>query len=771
MENDQTEVSLDLYFNRKDSKFTHFKLFEDTYEILSDYIHIPIDKNKFIYGNDILPSKIELLNKVTNYTISHIFNLYFGANIGQCFLGNIKGSTYELLFKDIDSLKISKEDLDLSKYDDLGTENRKRTLLINCPFEDININGHKFVFSDFKYSCFQGNSIQYSIYSLEKNLICSSEIEIIKIIEDIPKYIDEHKKTLIEFYSKVEKYLNEEETLIIESPKELVNLYKEIQSFDIQFMNYQEKKLEKDLDNLVYVDYFFIKSFYEIFCNKVNKISKNKKYLKKIFNFLEKYKTKIKNDFSLTTFQKIIIIRTYCYLFMKSSSLENFKRQNFQYYIISRADNNSIFDLCFKFINSFIDKLTIKSKLFFPLLQINSGIGYYTEEQNVYSFSMINLKMLKDHLREIIPTILFFHKCKGTSNAAITYPPDGSIIINTNLIFNKTDISLFEKKLKNEVELKKGKNIAIILFRYLLHEMMGHKKFMYKNYNISDSPKRAVTPNNELITLVNENNKVENDNFWKILTDYNTSRGDSGHYLEGFLGKYGDIFIINLFDITPNLGFLLDNVELFVSDDLSLLENSIIGTYALDDIELEERVKIGKKFMKNNNLEISKEAKNITSDNIFQDKKKVKHIIIEKQKNIFEEKQKKLYIKDENKEKSEKNVEKNLEEDDEKNCKEKSEEKNEENSEDYSKNQNESSESNEYNEDSEDNEDEEEDSLEEENFRKKVKEVCTKFKYSEVKKILSNSELDDETKHIYNKASSILRFKDYNPFVYYDKKT
>lgn len=69
---------------------------------------------------------------------------------------------------------------------------------------------------------------------------------------------------------------------------------------------------------------------------------------------------------------------------MISSGLENFKNQKFQYILISKSEDNSVFKLCYNFINSFIDKLTTKSKLFFPLLQINPGIRYYRKNKSIF---------------------------------------------------------------------------------------------------------------------------------------------------------------------------------------------------------------------------------------------------------------------------------------------------------------------------------------------------------------------------------------------------
>ena len=101
MKDIKSHVTLELYFIKKNIIFTHFILLGNLYSIISDYIKINIEEKNFKYGNDVLPTKIQLFNINTkNYAVSHIFNLYFGKNIGYCFLGNEKGATYELIFKD-----------------------------------------------------------------------------------------------------------------------------------------------------------------------------------------------------------------------------------------------------------------------------------------------------------------------------------------------------------------------------------------------------------------------------------------------------------------------------------------------------------------------------------------------------------------------------------------------------------------------------------------------------------------------------------------------
>ena len=61
----------------------------------------------------------------------------------------------------------------------------------------------------------------------------------------------------------------------------------------------------------------------------------------------------------------------------------------------------------------------------------------------------------------------------------------------------------------------------------------------------------------------------------------------------------------------------------------------------------------------------------------------------------------------------------------------------------------------------EDEDNEEEDSLDDNHFREKVRENWRKYSYIDVKKLLKNTNIDQETIHIYCKVALILQAKDY----------
>lgn len=91
---------------------------------------------------------------------------------------------------------------------------------------------------------------------------------------------------------------------------------------------------------------------------------------------------------------------------------------------------------------------------------------------------MMNLEMIKSHLKDIIPEILFFYS-KNDNKEAFTNPFDGYITINKKNLFPKDNIDDFQNSLVQK-NLLKGKDNAIKLFRILLHEMMGPKNFLIR---------------------------------------------------------------------------------------------------------------------------------------------------------------------------------------------------------------------------------------------------------------------------------------------------
>ncbi len=635
-----TKANFEIHFIFSESQFTHFKIFDKIYEIPKNSIIIDIDDNKFKFGKDFIVTQMDIISEEKEKIIrTHSFHLYYGENIAYCYL-NIIGSTYELIFKEPDishfsQFKISSNNIDLNKFDNFGNEERKRLILINYK-DDIPlfINGNKFFLPDFKPKIITSNSFQLSFYNIKEKIVSATEITLLNnIIVDIEKYINDNKNILSNFYQEIKAFSKEEITSIDKHKKklnEIINKNVNILDFEIKFINYPNNYLEKILNNDEYVKVFYIKNIYSLLNNKKNKILKNRDYFLKSISLFEEYNEKFLEDKSLTNYQRILVINNFFEIFRNSKGIEGFKNQKFKYYNLSKSNKNSIFSLTLNFLNSFINKLTTKSKLFFPILQINSDIGYYKGEQ-VYTFNIMNIEMIKTHLREIVPNILFFYG-RNSKTEAYTKVDDGSIIINTKNTFIRDNIDDFQKELKDK-NLLEGKNKAIYLFRLLLHEMMGHKKYLYKNSQKPLSPIKVINKEGKLISLVHINKNEDNENCWKIFGDPQEAKGDSGHYLEAYLGQIDGEFVIHMFDKAKNLGKLIDNVELFVDENLEKLKQYIHLKYQLtscnyridcSDMNIDEEI---------NTIENDKKIKNIfLSKKTKRNQKKEEEKIIKKKK-------------------------------------------------------------------------------------------------------------------------------------------
>ena len=108
-------------------------------------------------------------------------------------------------------------------------------------------------------------------------------------------------------------------------------------------------------------------------------------------------------------------------------------------------------------------------------------------------------------------------------------------------------------------------DIAMDIVLDLIHESMGHKKYLLVGQGIL-SPKKIIK-NKELIELkhINEyNSNNANDNSEYVLTSKkDKNKGDSGHFLELAYGKVDNTLITKLLFDMKNKGKLIHRPDLF----------------------------------------------------------------------------------------------------------------------------------------------------------------------------------------------------------------
>ena len=258
--------------------------------------------------------------------------------------------------------------------------------------------------------------------------------------------------------------------------------------------------------------------------------------------------------------EKIRILSSYFHILSDCKKKEDLNIP-IRHFIFSERKKNSILDKVYQFYNNFIEELTEEDEIFFYLLQIDSGYGFY-KKNKVYTFDLTNIQMVKNHLKELFPKSLTFYK-SNNGGIAFTSSITEAISINENFIMydKKNDIDYNSDNLiltNNEIN-----DIAMNIILLLFHEFMGHKKFSLSQ-NPGTSPKKIIK-NKKLIELKHKNEYKKNEqNCEYILTTHsNKNKGDSGHFIELCYGKFNNELILNSLLDLKNKGKIIERIDLF----------------------------------------------------------------------------------------------------------------------------------------------------------------------------------------------------------------
>jgi hypothetical protein len=552
--------------------FTQIEIFDNIIQINPNQeykIEIPI--STFKGRKDRIVTKI--IMKKNDFKITSFFNIYYGHNFVNCFLG-IKEyfKTYEFLFRNFKEInQLFFFDKINFNYDFFGsTKDRRRVLIINSPTE-ILIGDDIFSLQNLEYlrDNRETNSFQLSIYNLNKKKIVTQ-----------PIYLEENidKKISIElfknFYNdfKLGNQIKEEEVL----QNEIKKYFKEI-----PYKHFKNIFKNENFNNHLYICIYYL-------YKKISKYEKN--IIKLAIDKLEKYYTILNNDSTIELYQKIITLKSITIALkdkIKNSTniketLDNF---NLTIYNNEKIKNTPLYNISINFIKELIQQLSGDSLLFYPLLLLDCGVGYY-ENESIYTFNMLSPEMVIEHLNECLNSfILLTERTDNNTYNAYNFKLTGTIVLNERKIF-KT----FNKKKEEEDEIinnflfEKNEDLlydnSIIVIKNLLHELFGHKKFKLDYYE--SSPKKFFTINGDLKCfqkakeirnnkVVIKKNDLENRNFY-ILKD--PEKGESGKFLEFFFDStyFGDIS--NIIDKLKNLRKIIKNINLWIGD-LSILKEYI----------------------------------------------------------------------------------------------------------------------------------------------------------------------------------------------------
>ena len=359
--------------------------------------------------------------------------------------------------------------------------------------------------------------------------------------------------------------------MILNYYKKIINLY----DFNLQLPKQYLKEYFKN--NTIEFETIFKYNNYYLFNIGKKKYSKDIIFFKEICNKLEQFYNEIKNEESLEIYEKIILLSRITQILSDSPNNDSLKEMNVQYSIVSKCEKNSIIDKAINFYDQFVEKLTDKSKVFHSLVNLDSGIGEYTQE-SVYTFDMTNLKIIKAHLKELRPKVIIFFTLKN-NNLANTQKIFPCVAVNRYKFFKES----LEKKIDFEKKLKISEDdindYAVNLFTIFYHESMGHNKFAY-NKNCCVSPSKIINESKTLITLKRKCDfKEDTENVEYVLGEDCFNKGDSGTFMDLAYCKFGRILITEMMREVKDKGNLINRVDLFVDENCEVLKKYITLKY------------------------------------------------------------------------------------------------------------------------------------------------------------------------------------------------
>ena len=612
--------SIDLYFFYFQVKLIdrfQFSFQTEEQKITNNWMHIPIPESVFIYGKDKCQMSIKLFEVNSDKNQEFNFYIYYGENKAYIQLDKLVNKTYEIILRSIENLKIVGIDNEFTELDSIENTDRKRLVLINYLLNNLTINNETYYLDDIikrNYPVENSNLDSISSYQISE-IDLKNKTFIVKSFEpkdycDMKFLVDEkdHYKLFSQELDKL-NYIhddNDYKTTLNEIDKN----YRYLSNYDFINFNKTNEYLEKSFktNNTLDIDLFFnffkCCFFFEYLYDFLNNRSIMLSFISKIEEIFEIIKEKDNNIIPI--YEKVRALNALFFTYSNCKDINELIALNIKYYFLSEIEENSILDRVMKFFDKYIDELNEKSVAYENLLFLDGGHGYYNKEK-VYTYDLTNLKMLKSHLKEVLPKILIFCYIEN-DEIALTTPEFGGILINEfHLLKNHRSIKNYKYIDYNYpycafIKEEELNDIAMNITLNLIHEIMGHKKYALCETGIQ-SPKKIVNKKSELIELkhMNEYNPNIKDNNEYILTS-DKSKGDSGHFLELCYGKVNNILITKLLFDMKNKGKLINRADLFVDSGQKLKE------YVLLRKTLEKR-KI--KFNFNNNKTIENDIEDM----------------------------------------------------------------------------------------------------------------------------------------------------------------
>ena len=633
----------------------------------------------FKFGKDKANIFIKLFVKYGNVAHTLKYQIYY--NFNNIYLGKENedgGYNVELDFRNFKELKVNSGKLKFDSFDDNNTKERKKLTLLNYNKTSIKVNNMVISFKDLIETC----PIKSDFYRISIDMKGNDTKIIVQPLEEIKEpnlhVLNEIKSTIEKFYKELSDSIENDKksnnfktdynSILIKYSSKIPSIFYELN----KSTDYLEKYFEEniiDLDIVFKYEIFrlfkeFINKFHEEDNNKndendeieddenseMNEVDKDNEnneikneLLINFFEEIHKLYEQIKNE-KLKIYEKIGLLVKINNIFLNCEDMNDFNELNINYVILSNCQSGSILDKTKKMFKDFISNLNESSKIFSYLLNVDSGAGYYNQEK-VFTFDMTNLNTLKNHLEDIFPKVILFYVLND-NNLGNTDKNTGCIAINLNhinLYDDDLNTVVFDQKLKDE---DLANEIAITIFLILLHELTGHKKFLYNKNSDNDTPKKIFDELNNLIEFKRSSKYKENDSDNEYLLSSELSeegKGESGIFIEFAFGKEKNDLLTQLLIFLDDKNKLYGRTDLFVGENFDILkkyvilrktaENKHIKITDLKKLDIEEQINELEKYLQS--LEFVEEKNEFDSEekkNEFDSEEKKKELLGKKRK-------------------------------------------------------------------------------------------------------------------------------------------
>ena len=608
MEADNSQLILN--FIGKKNIFSEFKVFGNVYNFEKNKIEIP----NALFGpkreKKLVEFKLIPKNNKTEKELSFYLYIYYGINKVYCFVEEINGLLFDIIFLDDKIDAIDYKGLELKEFNTLENDSRTRFVFINSPssfkVKDIYLELKIYI----PFELIQTNkSFQIAFFDFYKNAYAIKAINLEENELLIVNVLKKNKSILIEFLNNIEKLIKKKE----ENEEEYKQLCQKV-PLEKNIINFSQDKelLKKEFDNedlyhLIYI-YMLWLVFSAIFFpddnnksnennidndNDNNNRAENKDDSKdenesfsdeyvfnytifEVFENITQFYEKYKKDNSLLIYQKVLLLCSNIIYFIRLNNINEYNSSKLDYIKTEELNKNSVFGLCFQFLRDFVTNLNSKSEIFYPLLLLDSGL-YYNGRNSTYGFDFQSCENIKNHLTDLIPEVFFIFEKKYLlqEEKGFTFKGYKIIFLNKLAILNNYHGNPLKED-KNEREVKHYAARASIFF---IHETSGHTKFINKLNVGPSSTRRFFDGSKRFVTVITKYNE-EKDKDKKVVNYFRINQDQI--FLDYFFGTYEDELILNLMYLIKDVGKLIDNVKYFTNSSLKILKKYIIYKYELD---------------------------------------------------------------------------------------------------------------------------------------------------------------------------------------------